>query len=296
MTANQSGTGTTTDDFDDIDLGEILRFLQRRWLILLTTTLLGGALGIAVSFILSPRYKADALLIASDEVNGADTSANLSGPLGGLAAIAGIGSARRGQLNEGIATLKSRILTERYIAQQNLLPVLFSHQWNSDTQRWQTSSKRVPTYLMGYRLFDKIRTVTEDRKTGLVTISIEWTDPQLAAKWTRDLVDQTNEYLRAQALERANRDLSYLNDQLKKAAVVELRAAISKLIEAEIKKAMVAEGNPEYAFHFIDPPVVPDKPVFPKRVLFLLAGLVVGFSIAVLFTYSYDYGLANKAR
>jgi uncharacterized protein involved in exopolysaccharide biosynthesis len=278
MSATRNGRTAATDQFDELDLATIFQFLRKHWLLLISSAILGAGLAVAASFALQPRYRADATLMASDAIDDSGSAAGLSGPLGGLAAMAGFRSGRQGQLNEAIATLKSRVLTERYIEQQNLLPTLFSRQWDSKTGRWRTAANKTPTNLDGYHLFDRsIRTVTEDKKTGLVTISIEWTDPKLAAKWARDFVDQTNEYLRSQALERANRDLEYLNEQLGKSSVVELRSAISKLIEAEIKKVMIAEGNPEYAFHFVDPPVVPEKKVFPKRILFLFGGAFLGF-------------------
>jgi uncharacterized protein involved in exopolysaccharide biosynthesis len=236
-----------------------------------------------VSFAITPLYKADAVLTASDEISGAGGGASLSGELGGLAALAGFGGARNGRLNEAIATLRSRILTERYIKQQNLLPILFAEKWDSEAKRWKTA--KIPTSQDGYLLFEKkIRTVTEDKKTGLIAISVTWSDPQLAAKWLQDLVDQTNDYLRLQAIQRSNQNLSYLNEQLNKASVVELRVAVSKLIEGEIKKAMVAEGSQEYAFRFIDPPVVPNKKISPKRALFFLAGSFLGFFVAAVYS------------
>jgi uncharacterized protein involved in exopolysaccharide biosynthesis len=282
---NLSGTA-------ELDIRAVFQFLRTYWLTLLLSTVLGGVFGVAVSFFLKPLYKADAVLIASDESSGSGTAANLSSELGGFAALAGFSGARNGQLNEAIATLKSRALTEHYIEQQNLLPILFAQKWDPKTQRWRTA--KAPTAQDGYRLFDeKIRTVTEEKKAGLISVSVTWSDPQLSAKWLTDLVNETNEYLRLQAIQRSNQNLNYLNEQLNKASVVELRVVVSKLIEGEIKKVMVAEGSREYAFRFIDPPVVPDKKIFPKRTLFFLGGAFLSFFLASLFAYLRDQSLSK---
>ena len=43
--------------------------------------------------------------------------------------------------------------------------------------------------------------VDEDKKSGLITLSITWKDPQVAANWANDLVKQLNEQLREQAID-----------------------------------------------------------------------------------------------
>ena len=48
----------------------------------------------------------------------------------------------------------------------------------------------------------------EQEKSGLITLSISWNDPYVAAQWANDLVKQLNEQLREQAiadLEKAGR-------------------------------------------------------------------------------------------
>jgi uncharacterized protein involved in exopolysaccharide biosynthesis len=287
MASDSNSPISASRNTDELDVQELLRLMGRNWLVLLLSMLVSGALAFGLSFAFKPVYRADALLTASDEIRGSSSLGSIAGEFGGLAAIAGIGGSRNGQLNEAIATLKSRILTERYIDQSDLLPILFPDRWDAATKQWKVPPSKIPTDQDGYRLFDKkIRTVSEDKKTGLITISVDWTDPQLAAKWVRDLVNLTNEYLRAEALERSNRNLDYLKEQLNKASVVELRTAISKLIESQIKKAMAAQGNMEYAFHFIDPPVVPERKIAPKRITFFLGGALIGLFFMTLFLYS----------
>lgn len=281
-----STTSRQVNDFgDEWDLRATLQVLHDNWKQFLFISILGAGLSLASSFAFKPVYRADAVLIAAqNELAGSGQNIALGGGLGGLASLVGLGNAGPRD-NEAIATLKSRILIEDYVREQNLLPILFEHRWDATANRWNTSLLyKIPTPLEAYKLFDKsIRRITEDKKSGLVTISIDWTDPGLAEKWLRDLVQRTNRIMREKAIERSNRNLAYLNDQLSKTTVLELRTAIYGLIEVEIKKEMLANGNEDFAFRYVDPPVVPEKRIFPKRIVFLLLGGLAGFSLAWMF-------------
>ena len=60
-------------------------------------------------------------------------------------------------------------------------------------QTWQVQSGEAPTMEDAYRLFDSIRNVDEDIQTGLVTVTVDWSDPKLAAEWANGLVQDVNE-------------------------------------------------------------------------------------------------------
>src|SRR5258707_872970 len=86
----------------------------------------------------------------------------------------------------------------RVIMQANeLLPVLFHNKWDSTAHKWKSDRKDyVPTLADGYKLFDNsIRTVIENRKTNLTSLSITWEDPKLAKQWADGLVNATNDLL-----------------------------------------------------------------------------------------------------
>ena len=196
----------------------------------------------------------------------------------------GIGLGQGNTKAISIATLQSRVLTESYIRDENLLPVLFIDKWDEKNQKWKIDDpKKIPTLLDGNNLFDKtIRKVSENKLTGLVSLSIRWKDPIQAAKWANDLVTRTNSYLRQLAIEESNRNILYLQQQLKVTSIVEIQQAISNLLGSEIKTIMLAQGNDEYAFHVIDPAVVPEHKVSPKRMLYAVFGLVFGLIVSSL--------------
>jgi uncharacterized protein involved in exopolysaccharide biosynthesis len=176
---------------------------------------------------------------------------------------------------EAIETLRSRGLTRAYIQANGLLPIIFDDRWDFAAKKWK-SSARVPTLEDAYREFDKnIRSVAENRKNGLITISVTWKDPALARQWTDGLISAANDLLRNQAIERSTRNLEYLQKASDATTVMEVKTTIYKLMESEIKKQMVASGDKNYAFRVVDPAVLPERKVFPSRSIFAICGALV---------------------
>jgi uncharacterized protein involved in exopolysaccharide biosynthesis len=261
-----------------------LLFEHIRAFLLLTGA--GGILAFAASYLFTPVFRADVTLIPSDEILGIDQNSLLSG-FSGIASLVNGGGAGHKE-NEAVAILKSRALTTAYIKANDLLPVIFDDRWDASANKWKLDRRgKFPTLEDGYKVFDKkIRTVVENRKTDLITVSIDWKDPTLAKQWTDGIVEAANDLLRRQAIERSTRNLEYLQNASDKTTIVGIRDALYKLMEAEIKKKMIASENVDYAFRVVDPAVVPEQKTFPNRVFFLAFGIVFGgmtwFLFAVL--------------
>jgi uncharacterized protein involved in exopolysaccharide biosynthesis len=267
---------------DDIDLFDIWERLVKRWRLIASVTAAITILAIAVALFATPIYEAKVvMLVSADESN-----SKLQGLTGiasqlGLGAL-GLGAAESNHKAEALATIQSRILTEGYIRDKNLLPILFDKDWDAARQQWK-NPKKPRTLWDGNKLFERrIRTVVEDRKTGLVTLTIEWKDKAMAAQWANDLVARTNAYVRQRALNLSARNLAYLNEELKNTNVVETQQAIYKLIEGEIKTTMLARGNEQYSFTVIDPAVVPQDKSNIRRLYMVLIGVFGGLAIGVL--------------
>jgi uncharacterized protein involved in exopolysaccharide biosynthesis len=251
-----------------------------KWLII-GLSVLAAALGTAYALLATPIYRADVLMLpAEGDVTGSGSS--LLNQFGGLASLAGVQlPSVGGNKAEAIALMKSRAFTDAFIQENALQPVLFADEWDAQTHQWKVSSDgKHPTLRRAFKLWDtKIRSVQEDKKTGLVTLTIEWTDREQAAKWARQLVDRLNAVMRERAIEDAERSMRYLNKELEGTNIVGVQQAIYRLIEQQLKAVMLANARQEYAFKIIDPAVVPDEDqrVSPKRkIIVLLSGLAGG--------------------
>jgi uncharacterized protein involved in exopolysaccharide biosynthesis len=269
---------------DEVSLFDMLRIVRRyKWIILSITALCLLASGL-LAFLMTPVYRAEVLIAPVSE---RDNSSRLVAQLeefGGLAAFAGINTERGGRKNEAIATLRSRLFTEQFINDEKLLPVLFADDWDEDSQRWhQSDGEKAPTMGEAYKLFDEeIRSISEDRRTGLVVLSIDWQDPEEAARWANELVRRVNALLRRKAVSESERAISYVQKQLEETSVVELQQVLHRLMESEMKEIILARINDEFAFRVIDPAVAPEEAFRPNRPLMLLAGALLGILCGVI--------------
>jgi uncharacterized protein involved in exopolysaccharide biosynthesis len=280
--------GTRKDD--EVSLRDTFAILWRRkWLVSGTTLAFGIAAGVA-SLLVPPSFVAITIVSPVSSTQGGGSMSGLgalASQFGGLASLAGVAIPGDSKKFESLAVLQSEILTEKYIQDNNLLPIIFHSKWDDNQNKWKTSDpKKIPTLWDANAIFKKrIRTVSNDPKTGLATITITWTDPKLAAKWANDLVQRTNDQMRAKAIHDSEANLAYLNEQTLKTNEVAIRQGIYNLIQGEINKVMMAKGSEEYALRVVDPAIAPERRFSPQRgnwVLFgLLSGLIVSIFVVV---------------
>lgn len=207
------------------------------------------------------------------------------GSLGGLASMAGvnIGSASN-QTEEALAVLRSRQFNEDFIRERGLLPELFAKEWDPAAKQWIGGPGKAPEMSEAVRRFVMLRKVAQDRKTNLVTLQLDWTDPAKAADWTNALVTRLNTEMRDRAIAKAGASLLYLQRELEGTTEVGTRQAINQLIAAQINQRMLANVTEEYAFRVVDAAKLPGRRdiVGPRRAMITAAGLAFGGFIGIL--------------
>lgn len=287
-----------TETDDEIDFHEIVSTLLSHWKIIAGVVLIFTLVAGLYAFLAPKKFKADTLIAPYDSNSsaGAGGLSQIAGSLGGLASLAGVNLNSGGDKDVSIATLQSRALVVGMIKDENLLPVLFDDQWDAEKKVWRVDAPEdAPTLLDGFDLFQKkILKVSEDKKTGLVTLEMEWTSPELAAHWANELVRRANAELQQKALKESDHHIEYLQNQLQQTSLVDMRQSIYSLLENEFKSAMVAKGNDQYAFKVIDPAVVPEKKVWPKRGLILVLGFMAGLFFSTVGVLVHNSWNASK--
>jgi uncharacterized protein involved in exopolysaccharide biosynthesis len=272
---------------DEISLGDLVQTVRKaKWRVLTLTIAMTVSAGVAV-FQVPKTYKAHVIVAPVSSTGGAGQMGALSSMVsqfGGLASLAGISGTVDNKKAEAVAVLQSETLTQQFIEQNQLLPVLYRDKWDAGLKRWkETDPTRIPTLWTANQYFgDKIRTVDSDTKTGMVTLTIAWNDPAVAANWANGLIKLTNDYLRQAAIEETERNISYLNGEAARTSVLEVRQAIYTILQTEIDKEMLARGSQEYALKVIDRAFPPERPASPRKVLWLLSGAVIGLILSVL--------------
>ncbi len=270
---------------DTLDPGEFLALLRhRKWLVLGVVALCSAAFW-AAALLMTPTYRVTTVLAPARAEGGlAGLGGNL-GQLGGLAALAGVSiGGGDGATEEALAVLGSQEFTQRFIVESNLLPKLYASKWDAKAGKWIVAPGKEPTTARAEKRFSQwIRSISRDRKTGLVTMSIDWRDRQEALEWNHRLVEMLNEEMRRRAMTDADNYIAYLESELATTALVDTRLAVSRLLEAQIKQRMTAKVTREYAFRIVDGGIVPDAddPVRPKKLQMFVLGPLVGLVLGV---------------
>lgn len=273
---------------DTVDLRLLLNsFWAHRWWVAFSIIVSSAAFSL-IALNLTPTYRASTVLVStSGERN------SLSGALGAalvqvgsLAGLAGIASGGGdGTTEEALAVLRSRQFTERFITELNLLPTLFPKEWDAAAGKWKVANHKRPTLAKAAKYFaEDIRMVTQDPKTRLVTVRIEWRDPQVAASWANELVKRLNAELRTRAITRSKASVAFLERELMSTSALGTKEAINRLIETQMRERMLANVTHEYAFRVVDIALPPDidDPVRSSKLLLLLAGPVLGFVVGLV--------------
>ena len=284
-------------DSDEIDLLALLRSLLRHKLSIFMLTLLFGVGALVVALTTPNTYQAEVLISSSQNKSGGGLSA-LASQYGSMAALAGIdlGSGDTG-MESAMALLQSRKFIISMIEEENLKPALFPKSWDSEAKAWlipapstvsriknifATEAKSVdpiPSDLAAFKAFDDLFSVSKDKLSGLVTIKMQSEDPQWATYIANKIIIRLNEYLRNEAILQSDSNIRYLEQEIADTPLVEFKTALYELVESESRNKMFANVNKEYAFKVIDPALVPEQAVKPKRALILVLGVMLGFML-----------------
>jgi LPS O-antigen subunit length determinant protein (WzzB/FepE family) len=200
-----------------------------------------------------------------------------------LPTLGGLGAGREDRDAE--ALLESRRLVQEFIVRNDLMPQLYPD------ARSRPSLWRAVTNFQKYAL-----AIRQDPRRGVTSLTVEWTDPAVAARWANGLVALANELIRTHALQEAQRNITYLTGQSEHTSDVDLRRGIFSLIENETKTLMLANGRTEYAFRIIDPAVAPEIRAAPHRTLILITGFAVGLAAGVLLILGANWVARQRAR
>jgi uncharacterized protein involved in exopolysaccharide biosynthesis len=244
-----------------------------------------AAVAVVVALTMTPIYRAEVVIAEVRDMEMSDATSLMS-QLGGLSTLMGINlPIGSGAGREAKAILESRFLTQEFIKRNNLASQL------------PRESKEQPTLWLAVKYFrENVLSIAEDARKGKMTVAMEWPDPESAARWANMYVALANELIRARAIDDSRRNIEYLNKQLAVSNVVQVQELMYRLIEAETKTLMLANGRSEYAFTVVDPAVAPEMRVRPRRTLIALLGLAIGVLLGTAAAFLHSYICSERAR
>ena len=292
----------TTSDYDDeIDLRELFGVLWSGKIKIIVITAIFAVGSVFYALSIPNQYKATALLAPAQSDGGGLSSA--LGQLGGLASLAGVsiggGESSESQIAQEI--MRSWSFVETFIADNELAVEVYAAEgwskgsneilinqdtYDSENNQWLTEDPNgnlaPPSSWQLFKTFSGMLSVSEDKKSGLVSVSIEYYSPQIAKEWLDRYVASINSHMQSRQVAKVSNNIDYLKAQIDKTSIAEMREVFYTIIEEQTKNKMVAEASPDYAFVAVSPSMVPEEKSQPKRALICILGTLLGGMLSVL--------------
>ena len=272
----------------EIDYLEIINILQSEKMSIIKAFLVSGVSSILIALSLSNYYISSAIL----EVAESSSSMSGLGQYSGLASMVGINLPSSNSQNKAtrvIEIIKSRDFIDHLLQTENIAPALLaadgvdpesgkiifdSSKYDEQDDKWRRnffmslfiSGPANPTNLdVHEKYIDDIISIVQDKRTGLITISVEHVSPVFAKEFLDLIINEANSLTREKDLNDSSEALAYLESQLSKTALIEMKDSLNKLIQAQLETQMLANVRNDYALKAIEPPFIPEKKSRPSR-------------------------------
>lgn len=304
---NQSDNQFNKNYQDEIDLSELLETLWSRKLTIGIITSLFIFFAILISLMMPNIYKSSATMMP---VEASSTMSGMLGQYSGMASLAGISlpSETGTKAQEAIARIQSfEFFSNYFLPNISLEDILAVKKWDSNSNtliyderdfnassgKWIREAKPprqiVPSAQEAYEEYIKIMSISEDKKTLFVSLSIEHKSPFVAQRWVELIINQIDKVIRNEDKQEATRSVDYLNSLASTVNYEEIKKTLSSLQEEHMKRLMMVEANENYIFKVLDSPIVPEIKSKPRRSIIVLLGAILGIIFSIFVTLAHNY-------
>ena len=295
---------------DEIDLKELFSVLWKAKILIIVTTSFFALSSVLYALSLTNFYKSEVILNVAGESN---ALRSLSG-MGSLASMAGITLPSSGEDKSAIAikTIQSRAFLKHLITFENVLPSIMASKsydfeskkiqfdpkiYNENNGEWVRkpgkNQQSKPSYLEAFCCDDNTYlnqvSIFRDKKSNLITISVEHISPIFAKEFLELIINEANELLRNRDLQESSAAIAFLNTEIPKASLITMKDAINMLLQSQLQKQMLAKVNKEYFLKVIEPPFIPEVKSKPTRALICIYGTLLGGILAMLWVLMRHY-------
>ena len=302
------------NDFDDeIDLRELFYvLLEGKWIIVSLTAFV-SIVGVIYSLSLPNIYESKAMLVPANSSSGISGALQSYSGLAGLAGISLPSGGDKGNSAKAIQKINSLSFFENNILTNIYLPDLMAFKsWNSKTNTltfddsiYDTNSntwirdysypqQQIPSAQESFEVFKQHLSLSEDTKSGFITLSIKYQSPFIAKQWVELVINEVNAFYRQKDKSESEKAVSYLNQQISTTGLSEIKQVIAQLLQEETKKLTLIEANQYYVFDYIDPPAVMEQKSEPKRALICILSALLGGMLSIVLVLIRHYAFSEK--
>ena len=252
-------------------------------------------------------YKSSAVILPTKQGSG---GSSLVSQYSGIASLVGISLPSSGGSDAIMALLKSRSLKEETIKKYNLLPIILYKSWDSKNKRWiekegiitkikkailgsssgkQIFNKNEIRMAKAIKAFSKMIDVSEDKKLGTITVSVEYPDPTVAANLVQDLLSTLKDRMTKEAIEIAKKRKGILENELNKTQDPTIQQKLYSLIAKQEETMVMAKVSEDFAFKVIDSPQIPINKYKPKRKLIVIVAFITSLILSIFLIFFIEF-------
>jgi capsular polysaccharide biosynthesis protein len=310
----QLNTNKNSSSKDELDLQDLLYVLWHEKITIISVTAFISIIAVIYSLFLPNIYQSQAILTSAESSSSISQSLQNYSGLAGLAGINIPSGVDSGNSTEAIEKIGSFSFFSDNILPNIFLPDLMAiKKWNFETnnlvyddkiynsksntwvRKYSYPKKQIPSEQESFNVFkSKQLSLTQDQKTGFITLKIKHQSPYVANDWTELIVDEINTFYREKDKIESEKAISYLSQQFSMTDYSEIKEVIAKLLQEETKKLTLIEANEFYVFEYIDPPAVMEEKVEPKRAIICILSALIGGIFSVLLVLIKNYFLNKR--
>jgi LPS O-antigen subunit length determinant protein (WzzB/FepE family) len=293
------------DNTDEIDLYEILNILWNRKLHIIGATLLFTLVSIIYALSLPNIYKSSAVLMPQEE------NSAMSGMLGqysGMASLAGISmQSESTKSQEALHRINSfNFFSENLLPFISLQDLIAFPKWDSLNNKLTYDSTifnaesgnwlvEVPSSQQAYETFSEVMSISEDKRTSLIYLSVQHVSPFIAQEWNELIINQIDLVMRDQDRLDAQRSIEFVNNKQLTTKYEGIKKTLSSLQQEQMKRLMMVEANKNYIFKVLDSPIVPERRSEPQRSFIVILWNTLGMLFIMLFSLALFFS-RNKLK
>jgi len=300
---NNTNNNTQVLEEDEIDLKELFKTIWKyRYKIALFT--FGVVLATLVYVLSIPNsYKSEVVLVPQGEDKA------MAGGLASLASLAGVniggGSGKDPFTMMETTLLKDYEFNKTIIEKYNLIEKIQNPQnlvfalgfdgfyFSSDTKEIKNLDEAI--YSVNQKL-NKILSISEDKKTGLITLKAEFTDRFFAKELVDIYLKEMIEKIKYQDMKEIDKQIEYYTKELSATYDVSLKEQLSKSLSALMQKRVFSLANDYYFVSKITDSRVAyiKEKTKPKRALILVVSAVTSLILGIFMAFFWEFIRSNK--
>ncbi|MBK7616857.1 MAG: lipopolysaccharide biosynthesis protein [Burkholderiales bacterium] len=183
---------------DELSLRELLQPLLDQWKLMLAAPVVAGALGVAASYLITPVFSSTTTFLPPQQQQSSAASALAS--LGSLAGLAGGAAGIKSPAEQYMSLMQSVTVADRLIDKFNLLTT-YEAKFRQDARKTLAANSQISV----------------GKKDGLITVSVEDTNPQQAAAMANQYVEELRRMTQVLAVSEAQQRRVFFEKQLQEA-------------------------------------------------------------------------------